>query len=112
MLAFGLPFLNPLPHEFFQYPSFRAMAAFSPEGGWGLGLLTLGSWRVWAAIWGSFRSRKYSTVAAIFAWSLLFYLFLTSEPSNPGVAIFGVWSLLEVWTLLRIRHTDAAQFST
>lgn len=104
MLFFGLSFLNPLPHPFFARIPFRGLHAVGPEMVWGLMLVLVGAWRVAAALKGSYAMRTLSTATAISVWCFLFFLFLTSEPSNPWTFVLGPWTGLESWTLFRLRR--------
>jgi len=104
MLMFGLPFLNPLPHEFFGRPAYRSLGLFLGERGSGVICVAVALWRMSGLFWASYCNRVYATVVSIFIWCFLFLMFVMSEPSNPGTFLFGTWTLLECWTLFRIRR--------
>lgn len=109
MVAFGIPFLYPHPEAFRNALPFQQMQQMAPNFVWGLVFLAAGSWRILAAIYGTYRQRTFSTTAAIMLWCFLFLNFFLAIPSSPGVTVFGAWTLLESWTLFRI-HRKTSPF--
>lgn len=109
MLAFGLPFLSPWYPDFFQTQPYRNMNTIGRPFFWGVLLTTGGAWRLCSACAFSYSHRKVSSVAAIFLWSLLFFLRLLADPANPGVTVFGAFTLIDLWTFFRLnRMVDGA----
>lgn len=109
MIAFGIPFVYPNPRALQSTPPYHQMGQLAHYSVYGGLFIVGGSWRVLAALVGSYRQREFSTATAIAVWCFLFLNFLIAAPTSTGVTVFGVWTILETWTLFRIRRSDRFQ---
>lgn len=102
MMAFALPLFS--IDRFAQSPTYAQMAKMAPGWVWGCGLCAIALWRCWAILAGRYHGRVMATAASIFSWCLLFLSFVLAQRWHPGVTVFASWSVMETWTLFRIRR--------
>src|ERR1043165_9538970 len=102
MLAFSLPLF--IIQNLSEYRTYGQMAKMAPGWVWGLVLGCVGLCRIGTVIHGSFNLRVVTTAAAISSWCLLFLSYLLARQWHPGATVFATWTVLEMWTLYRIKR--------
>lgn len=99
---YGLWWLNPWLDSFSMFPTYTQLGRIAPEAVWGLGFLVAGV----TLLLGAFLHHRWLLLAgaALCMMSRLFLLVLIGFQNNwtsNGVADFGVWALMAIYSMVR-----------
>lgn len=102
-LGLGVYIGHPLWDIFSDYSELYAgMESVMPEWAWGVSLMGVGVFRLWAILHDSYAARKAGILLGTFAWFFMAYFILLTAPYILSTYFFFCLAAFSIWENIRL----------
>ena len=101
-IAWGAWLLIPMLNTFDLIQSYMAMNMIASEEVWGVAMVWLGFYQVYAVVSHRLAARKRSSLAASLVWLFITSMIAISNLASTGVAVYAVFTFFTMWSYLRL----------